>query len=358
MIGRQITYYDRELSLVETEIAPPPPGAVIARVTMAGVCGTDVHRLAGEVAGPDEPLALGHESVGVIAAVGEGVSKDFAGVPVAVGDRIAFLPGGGCHRCYACVTLQNENLCESARWPIVSRIPNGAGFQDYATLLAGDTFYRVDEETPDEAVVALGCALPTALAAMERLGRIMPGQTVVVQGSGPVGLSATLLAAQSPASRVIVFGTGDDRLGWSTRFGASDVVDLAVTTAEERVARVLELTDGRGADIVIEATGIIGAFQEGLDMIGKHGRYVIVGLYAGDKTVPFNPVVLNNKNLQIIGSYFGRASHRHEALTIVTKLHRELNLSDMVTHRYPLEQTRQAIEMTTTGVAAKVVVVP
>lgn len=358
MIGRHIAYFERGLEMLETEVAPPPAGAVVVRVTMAGVCGTDAHRLAGEVNGPDEPISLGHEAVGVVEQLGDGVSVDYAGVPISVGDRVAWLPGGGCHRCHACVTLQNENLCENKRWPVVSTLPNGAGFRENATLFDGDTFYRVDDDTPDEAVVALGCALPTALGLIDRLGRIEPGQTVVVQGSGPVGLSATLLAAQSPASRVILIGMGADRLAWGATFGATDIIDLEATTPEARLARVLELTEGRGADVVLEASGFIGAFEEGITMLAQHGRYVIAGLYAGDKTVPFNPVLLNNRDLQIIGSFYGRASHRHEALSIVSKLHKEVNLSAMVTHRFPLDQTREAIDFMASGKAAKVVVVP
>ncbi|CAN5245144.1 zinc-binding dehydrogenase [soil metagenome] len=358
MIGRHIAYFERKLELLEGDVPPPPPGAVVARVTMAGVCGTDAHRLAGEVKGPDEPISLGHESVGVLVELGEGVTADFAGSPISVGDRIAWLPGGGCHRCHACVTLQNENICENIRWPVVSTLPNGAGYRDYATLLDGDIFYRVDDDTPDEAVVALGCALPTALGLMERLGRIAPGQSIVVQGSGPVGLSATLLAAQSSASKVILIGTGEDRLAWGTTFGATHIIDIETTTPEQRLAEVLELTEGLGADIVLEGTGFIDAFTEGIAMLGKHGRYVIAGLYAGDKTVPFNPVLLNNRNLEIIGSYFGRASHRREALAIVAKLHKDVNLSAMVTHRFPLDKTEEAINLMASGHAVKVVVVP
>ncbi|MCU1514595.1 MAG: alcohol dehydrogenase, partial [Microbacteriaceae bacterium] len=243
MIGRHISYYDLQLSLLESEVAPPPPGGVVARVTMAGVCGTDAHRLHGQIGGPDEPLSLGHESVGVVTMLGEGVTTDCAGLPLAIGDRIAWLPGEACHRCHACVTLQNENLCETKTWPAVSAVPNAAGFREYSTLGADANYYKVADGTPDEAVVALGCALPTALGLMDRLGRITPGQTVVVQGSGPVGLSSVLLASQSPASKVILVGMGEERLGWGTRFGADEIIDIEATSVDERLARVRELTD-------------------------------------------------------------------------------------------------------------------
>ncbi len=238
-------------------------------------------------------------------------------------------------------------------------MPSVATYQDWAWLAKGVAFYRIPEGTPPEAVIAFGCAMPTAIGGMTRLGGVRPGPTVVVQGCGPVGLSATLLASLERPGQLIVIGAPDERLEVARRFGATTVLPLASTTPEQRKAAIAELTGGRMADVVIEATGKIAAFDEGLALLGPEGKYLILGLYSGPGQVDLNVVRLNNFSQSIIGS-LGPA--RIEDLKTTVDLARDhgerLRFADLVTHRFPLSRTAEAIAAVGSGAAIKAVVLP
>ncbi|MCW2494492.1 zinc-binding dehydrogenase [Jatrophihabitans sp.] len=349
---------DSTLRLVEAELAGPPPGGLLARVTLAGVCGTDAHRLAGQVRSPAHPIVFGHEAVGVIEAVGADLTSDWAGNPVGVGDRITWFPNASCYRCHACVVLQNNSMCTNKTWPEPAGTASAAGFQEVASLHRNVAFFRIPDGAPEEAIIAFGCGMPTAVTAVDKAGIITATETVVVQGSGPVGLSATLLARRTHARQVILIGAPADRLEWGKRLGADHVIDIGTTTPEERLAQVRDLTAGRGADVVIEAAGTLPAFSEGIRLLANGGRYVISGLYSGDKTVPINPVEINNRNLQLLGSFSTRPAQKYEGVLVTAQYADELQLADFVSHRFPLAEVRSAIESMASGAATKTVVVP
>ena len=196
-----------KLELREYPIPDIPADGGLIKIEMGGVCGTDVHFWRGEVPLPG-PVVLGHEGVGTVDALGAGVATDYAGTPLAVGDRVYWQPVAPCQRCYACTVLGDVSMCENAFAGVFGDAggPTTASYCDYATLRAGLPFYRVPDDTPSDAVIALGCALPTMLQGIERLEGIRPGMSVVVQGCGPVGLAATLLAHLSGAAPLIVIG--------------------------------------------------------------------------------------------------------------------------------------------------------
>jgi 5-exo-hydroxycamphor dehydrogenase len=338
----------RPLESWEDEIADPAPGAVVVRTVIAGVCGTDAHRLDGDLPDPGRPVTFGHEGIGVIEALGEGVTTDKAGVPVRPGDTVYWTPSG-----------DRIGTVPPMGWPPPAEVPNPASYQDYATLAPTNVFYRIPDGTAPEAVIAFGCAMPTALGGITRLGGIRPGQTVVVQGSGPVGLASTLLSALSTARQVIVIGAPDNRLRAAERLGASTTIPLESTTPEERRQVVLDLTDGLGADVVIEAAGHMSAFDEGFSLLADNGRYLILGIYSGHGTVALDPIRLNNRSLGIIGS-MGPASLTDLRTTVhLAQRHGErLRFADLITHRFPLSRAEDAIATARSGEAIKAIVVP
>jgi len=346
------------LKLLQGPLSPPVVGEIVARVTMAGVCGTDAHRLAGDVAPGAYAYAFGHEPVGVVHALGEGRVVDSAGSPLAVGDRIVWYPASaGCGECAACLRGEHR-VCLVETWPPSALEPNSAGYQDYATLSRRVEVYRLPDAVPDEAFVALGCALPTALAGADRLGPISPEHTVVVQGSGPVGLASAALAAMSGPRQLIVIGTPRDRLSWADRLGATTTIDLDATTPRERRNRVMELTEGAGADVVIEAAGVAEAFVEGLELLARAGRYLVTGLFSGARQVSINPVIINNRALRIIGNLGATPAQRRRAVELAASLHSRHRIGDLVTLREPLTRTADAIRRLGLGEVTKAVVIP
>lgn len=341
-------------------IPAPGPEEVVLRVEFAGVCGTDVHLWHGEVplAGP---IVLGHEGIGVIEELGHGTTTDFAGTPVSPGDRVYWVPISPCHRCYYCTVVKDTSLCPSlftALFRPAQEAPSNT-YTEYAWLPPRMAFYRIPETTPSEAVIAFGCAMPTMLQGLERLGGIGLGQTVVIQGCGPVGLAATLLSHLSGAGQVIVVGAPQHRLAMARRLGATALINLDEDkTAEQRLQKVLDLTDGRGADVVIEAAGAVAAFAEGLGFAGRGGRYLIVGLWSAPGTVPVEPRVLNNANVKLIGTAIYEARHLYEAIRVATQYHTRFPLTEVVSHRFALTETENALRAVKDLTTIKAVIRP
>ena len=349
---------NRPIEIWERPIPPPQPGGVVLRVQMGGVCGTDVHLWRGEVPMPG-PFVLGHEGIGVIEELGQGVTTDYAGVPVGVGDRVYWIPSRPCHRCYYCTVVKDFSLCENRNLFRDANEPPSATYCEYAWLPAGMTFYRIPDDTPPEAVIAFGCAMPTMLQGMERLGGIALNQTVVVQGCGPVGLAATLLARLSGARQIIVIGAPERRLAMAHRLGATTTVNLeTMNTEEERDQHVRDLTAGRGAEVVIEAAGVVAAFAEGLKLVAKGGRYLIVGLWSAPGVVPVEPRYLNNNNLRIIGTALAQPQHIYGAIQVARAHHREFPLAEAVTHRFLLAESQKALETVARLETIKAVITP
>jgi len=338
----------RPLEVWEGPVADPPPGGVLIRTVLGGVCGTDAHRLDGDLPDPGRPVTFGHEGIGVLESLGEGVVADTGGTPVHTGDLVYWTPGS--------IRPGAPPVCG---WPPPAEVPNPASYQDYATLAPGNPFFRVPAGVAPEAVIAFGCAMPTALGGFGRLGGIRPGETVVVQGCGPVGLSSTLLASLSLARRVIVIGAPDVRLDAARRLGADVTVPLEGTTVEERRDLVLSLTEGRGPEVVVEAAGRIEAFPEGMGLLAEGGRYLVMGIYSGPRTSPLDVVGLNNRSLAVIGTMGPASFGDYRATITLAERHGErLGFADLVTHRFPLLRAEDAIATARAGEAIKAVVSP
>jgi threonine dehydrogenase-like Zn-dependent dehydrogenase len=351
---------NRPIEVWERPIRPPAAGEVVLRVQMAGVCGTDVHLWRGEVALPG-PVVLGHEGVATIEELGSGVVTDYAGVPVRLGDRVYWLPVRPCHRCYDCTVRNDPMQCESMLLDFLrdAAEPPSNCYSEFAWLPAGMPFYRIPDDTPSEAVIAFGCAMPTMLQGLEHIGGITVNQTVAIQGCGPVGLSAVLLARISGASEIVVLGAPKRRLEMARRLGATATIDLdEIKSSDERIARVLELTNGRGTEVVIEATGALRAFGEGMQFVAKGGSYLIVGLWSTPGTVSFEARYLNNRNLRIQGTQGFLGRHIYGAIQVARMHHGKLPMAEAVTHRFRLAEAQKALEAVSRLETIKAVITP
>ena len=347
----------RPFVIEEVAIPPLTPGAVLAEMVMAGVCGTDVHILHGKV--PVKlPAILGHENVARVAAIGGSEQlRDITGVPVKEGDLITWLPKS-CMQCYNCTILGDQSKCERrlgyGGWIPAAEHPYlVGGLAEYAWLLPGSDIVVVPPDVPPEAVV-MGDALRIMVHGFENMGGLTYGDTVVVQGSGAVGLMGLALAKAAGAARVIVIGAPARRLELAREFGADETIDIMQVPAPERIARVLELTNGRGADVVLECAGVPAAVAEGLEMVRVNGRYLIAGHYGDAGPVPLNPHVINKKQITITGAWSAANRHFLRALTLLAKL----PVEKLVTHRFALEEVNECLIAAEQGETLKAVVTP
>jgi threonine dehydrogenase-like Zn-dependent dehydrogenase len=340
----------------DVPIFDPEPGGALVRVVAGGVCGSDVHITSGEAGIMPFPIILGHEGVGRVEKLGAGVSTDYAGVPVKTGDLVYWAPIALCHRCHSCTVLE-ETPCENSQFFEHAQKPNWGSYADYAWLPNGLAFFRLPDGALPDAVIALGCALPTVLRGFDRCGPIRMGETVVVQGAGPVGLSAVLVAKLSGAREIIVVDMHENRLAMARTLGATATVSLKDGQAERR-RQIYDRVAAQGPDVVVECAGVLQAFPEGVDLTGNHGRYIILGLWGAIGTQPISPRDMTTKNITVAGATFPKPKHYHGALQLAARLQHELPLAQLVTHRYAIADAAAALEATHKGVVIKAVIDP
>lgn len=340
----------------------PEPGAVLVRTEMAGICGTDVHLWKGELP-ITLPVILGHETVGRVEQLGEGVEVDWTGQPLRVGDRVTWNPSAACGTCFYCAEKRLPTRCTSRRAYGIGYPSNQAphflgGYAEYHYLRPRTTVFRLPDDLPTESVIGAGCALNTAIHGVERTG-LSWRDVVVVQGAGPVGLSALAVAKSAGAAQVIVLGAPRPRLDLARRFGADHVLDIEeLKTPAERIAAVRALTGGYGADAVLECVGAPGAVVEGMEMCRDGGKYLILGHYCDAGPVSWNPHVVTRKQLTVIGSWSSEPRHLKAALGFLKDNLQRFPFADMVSHRFPLSQANEALATTAAWKSLKSVLVP
>lgn len=338
------------------------PGAAWVRTEMAGICGTDVHLWKGEL--PIQlPVILGHETVGRIERLGEGLERDWSGEPLAVGDRVTWTSTTSCGRCYYCAEKRQPTRCPERRaYGIGYRSDHAphflGGYAEYHYLRPRANIFKLPAEVPNEAIIGAGCALITAIHGVERTG-IDWQDTVVVQGAGPVGISALAVAKAAGASKVLVIGGPRHRLEMARRFGADEVIDLEeVRDARERLERVRQWTRGHGADVVLECAGVPGAVAEGWELCRDGGKYLVLGHYCDTGPIALNPHVITRKQLQVFGSWSSEPRHLRAAIEFLARYAGPFPFASLVTHRLPLEKANEALQLVARWEAGKCVLVP
>ncbi|MGH7592376.1 MAG: zinc-binding dehydrogenase, partial [Gemmatimonadales bacterium] len=336
------------------------PGSALLATTYSEVCGTDVHIWRGRMPGVPFPVIPGHVSVGVLAAYSRKL-VDIEGKAFREGDVVTFLDvHETCNHCFQCLVAKQSTRCPHRRvYGITYGVRDGllGGWSEVIWIKPGVKLVRIPKGLDPETFIGGGCGLVTAIHVMDR-AEIQLGQTVVVQGAGPVGQSVAALAALSGAGQVVVVGAPADRLAFALRMGATHVISLDVPPAD-RAAQVRSLTGRRGADVVIEVAGAPEAMPQALDLVRDGGRVVVAGQYAdtGDATV--NPHRhINNKQVEIRGVWGSDYSHFHRAVQLAATFGQRVPWRELVSGRYPLTGVKEALEAVERRDVLKALVVP
>jgi L-iditol 2-dehydrogenase len=217
------------------------------------------------------------------------------------------------------------------------------GWAQAIYLEPGVGIARLPDRVTFDDYIGGGCGLLTAVHMIERAA-LRPGDTVIVQGTGAVGLSAIALARLGGASTIVAIGAPAARLDLARRMGADIALDVTATTADERLTRVREMTHGEGADVVLEAAGAAAAVPEGLDLARDGGRYVIAGHYtdAGDTTINAHRQI-NRKHLEIRGCWGSEAGHFLRALAFLERYAATVPWREVGGKTYPLDKLNDAL---------------
>jgi threonine dehydrogenase-like Zn-dependent dehydrogenase len=323
------------------------PGGAVLEMVASEVCGTDVHLHHGQLAGVPYPIVPGHVSVGRVLET-QGPLQDVSGAEIGVGRLVTFYDVFGiCGSCWHCLVAKAATRCPSRRvYGITTGLADGVlgGWAERIEIRPGVRLLPLPDGLSAEEFMGGGCGLPTGFHAVERAA-VALGDTVVVQGSGPVGLNAAIFAQLSGALRVIVIGAPRARLEAARRLGADETLDITeVPDPAERARFVRERTFGRGADVVIEASGNPRAVVEGLEMLRDAGRYVVVGQYTDAGDITLNPHRhVNRKHATILGCWGYEYTHLHRSVQLMARHRERFRWSSLVTREYPLAEAAKAL---------------
>lgn len=348
---------------VEIRELPAPqlePDSAELEVVYSEVCGTDVHLQHGRLAGVPYPLIPGHVSVGRLGRI-RGRVVDVDGRPLQEGDPVTFLDvHKTCGQCWYCLVAKASTRCPQRKvYGITYGLDDGwaGGWCDVIYLRPGTRVLRLDGVSL-ERFMAGGCGLPTAVHAIERAD-IQLADTVVVLGTGPVGLSAIALAAGRGAAKVLAIGGPETRLQAAMQMGATAVLDIATTDETARQEWVRQHTAGRGADVVIEAAGAPAAAVQALRYARDAGRVVIVGQYTDHGDIAINPHLdVNKKHLEIRASWGCDFSHVYRGIEYLHSGALAARWDTIAMEAFTLAEAQKAIDAVAAGEVVKALIKP
>ena len=279
-----------------------------------------------------------------------------------IGQRITWSSSIVCGQCYYCSVKRQPTRCLRRKAYGISynctEPPHLlGGYAEYIYLRPGSSIFPIPDDLPTEAIVGAGCALATAIHGVERIG-LEWGDTVIIQGSGPVGLACLVLVRDRGAGKVIVIGGPPHRLGIAKRFGADICLDIANTSLEERTRVIKDATDGFGADLVLECVGIPLAVTEGIQLCRDGGRYLILGHYGDAGSVSFNPHLVTRSQMTIAGSWGFEPRHTYSGLQFLARTRKEFPFEIFVEKPFALKDANEALQTTAKWATGKSAIAP
>lgn len=331
-------------------------------IAASGVCHSDQHLVTGATVHP-MPVVAGHEGAGVVESVGEGVTS------VRPGDHVILNWAPACGTCFYC-THGRSNLCGTYTAPLwagtmldgTTRLHDRgapvyhycglATYAEYAVVPA-PSVVPIRKDAPLDVAALIGCAVATGVGAVLHTSGVQQGESVVVLGCGGVGLSAVQGAVLAGAARVIAVDTHPAKMAIARDFGATD----AVTAGDDLVARIRALTEGRGADHVIEAVGLPALQELALDAVRPGGTVTLAGLSAMGTATNFPGAVLVRQEKTVKGSYYGTVhAPRDFPMLLDLYMSGKLPLGRMVSERYPLDGINEAFVAMLAGATVRGVI--
>ncbi|TDF99833.1 alcohol dehydrogenase catalytic domain-containing protein [Paenibacillus piri] len=347
-----VVYGPGNYRLEEVPVPEAGEGELVIRVEACGICASDIKTYhgapkiwGGEGNAPyiQTPVIAGHEFVGKVVEVGQGYDGEFQ-----VGDRVISEQIVPCRNCRYCLTGKYW-MCQTH--DIYGFRPNvHGGMAEFMKFPKDALVYRVPAELPLRKAVLIE-PIACAKHAVDR-GRIEPDDVVVLSGAGPLGLGMIGAIRMLRPQLLVVLDLKDDRLELAKRFGADVVLNPGKANALDAV---LELTEGYGCDVYIEATGHPASVNQGLEMIRKLGRFVEFSVFKDPVTVDWS-IIGDTKELDIYGAHLSPDCYEPVIAGIASG---ELPTEGVVTHQYALEQWEEAFGVMDKGDGSiKVILVP
>jgi S-(hydroxymethyl)glutathione dehydrogenase/alcohol dehydrogenase len=350
--------FEMPLVIEDVTLAPPEAGEVTVAVAACAICHSDIHYADGAWGGTP-PLILGHEASGIVEAVGPGVRD------VAPGDRVIVSLIRHCGHCFHCERGE-PTQCET-RFPLdtpgrlkdSSGVPIGQGIRTAAfaerTVVHESQCVLMPADLGFEQAALLACGVITGLGAVTNTAKVPVGSSVVVVGTGGVGLNAVQGARLSGAHPIIAIDLSDEKLEAARRFGATHAINPANSDVTDQVRA---LTGGRGADAVLVTVGSTPAMVQAMALPRRGGTVVLVGMPATGAKLPLEVGDIADYAQTVIGSKMGAARPKTDIPKLI-ELYKDgrLLLDELITSRYPLERINEAFASVKRGEALRNVIV-
>jgi Zn-dependent alcohol dehydrogenase len=350
--------FGKPLQVEEIEIDGPQAGEVKVKLAACAICHSDILYMDGGWGGT-LPAVYGHEAAGIVEEVGAGVDH------VSVGDHAVVTLIRSCGDCHYCEQGEFTNCDTSFRLdqntplhgPDGGNITHGlrtGAFAEYA-VVDGSQVVAIPDDIPLDSASLLACGVITGLGAVVNTAEVPPGSSVVVIGTGGVGLNSIQGAALSGAATIIAMDLADDKIEAARTFGATDGVNPARNDAVEAVK---VLTGGRGADYVFVAVGAKPAIEQAFTLTRPGGHVVLVGMPPSGVMAQFDPLSFANASKKMLGSKMGGTRVRIDIPRLVTLYQQgRLKLDELISGRYALDDINEAIASVKRGEALRNVII-
>ena len=348
---RAAVFYEKGKALQLEEFELPSavePAAALCRITMSTICGSDLHTISGrriEAA----PLILGHEIVGELVALGEGLERDGFGHSLKVGDRVSWSIMASCGQCLYCnyaLPQKCQHLKKYGHTCINDGQPLTGGYAEYIYLFPGTAIFKIPAGLPDGIATPANCALSTVINAMETIG-FEKGETVLIQGAGLLGLNLIALARETGAKMIIVTDVSSRRLDLAARFGADLCLDLSELSEDQASRQIKEAAGGHGADVAFEVCGVKAAVKQAVEVFRIGGRYLLTMVTSTILELDVNRITRNYLTIKGIHNY--NPHHLGAALTFLKDNAHKYPYAEIVGQSYPLSEIEQAIQLAMSG---------
>jgi len=340
--GRPLQFEEFELPTVVE------PAAALCRITMSTICGSDLHTISGrriEAA----PLILGHEIVGELVSLGEGLERDGFGHPLKVGDRVSWSIMASCGQCIFCnydLPQKCLHLKKYGHTCINDGQPLTGGYAEYIYLFPGTAIFKIPAGLSDEIATPANCALSTVINAMQTIG-FEKGDTVLIQGAGLLGLNLIALAREAGANMIIVTDVNAQRLDLATRFGADLCLNLSELDEDQASGQIIEAAGGHGVDVAFEVCGVKEVVSQAIDVLRVGGRYLLTMVTPTTLEMDINRITRNYLTIKGIHNYNPR--HLGEALSFLKDNVHKYPYAEIVGQSFPLSEIEQAIKLAMSG---------
>ncbi len=350
----------KKIEIKEFDLPKPEKGALLVKVLRSNLCGSELHiwKWAHPVI---KNAVLGHEMVGEIYELGEGVETDYASQAVKLGDRIVSPYYVTCRKCPAC-GRGDFNLCQNAYrgWSQPpEKEPHFTGtFATHYYIQTDQYFYKVPESLPSDIVAGANCGLSQVIFGIDQ-AHLKNGETIVIQGAGGLGLYATAVAKEK-GGRVIVVDAISERLDMASDFGADDLIDCSGRDSQEIIEEVTKLTCGLGPDVILEVAGVPVAFSQAIEMVRPAGRVISIGNVSIGQgyEIAIAPGLITRKCVKVIGVVRYHPWFLNEALAFLERTQGKVDFSRMSATEFSLEQVNEALVQADERKVVRAVIVP